>query len=102
MPRLILTEGAVRSLERVRDFLAEKSPEAAQRAGQAIAAKLLALETTPAMGRPFVMEPDPSDPWRELPIPFGDSGYIALYRLDVAADAVIVLAIRHQREAGYA
>jgi plasmid stabilization system protein ParE len=98
MPRLILAEGAVRSLERVRAFLAEKSPEAAQRAGQAIASKLLALETTPAMGRPFAMEPD----WRELPIPFGDTGYIALYRLDVAADAIIVLAIRHQREAGYA
>lgn len=102
MPRLILTEGAVRSLERVRTFLAEKSPEAAQRAGQAIAAKLLALEATPAMGRPFAMQPGPSDAWRELPIPFGESGYVALYRLDPAADAVIVLAIRHQREAGYA
>jgi plasmid stabilization system protein ParE len=37
--------------------------------------------------------------FRELPIDFGDTGYIALYRFE--HDAVIVLAIRHQKEAGY-
>jgi len=38
---------------------------------------------------------------RELVIPFGDSGYIALYRYDPIADAVYVLAFRHQKEVGY-
>jgi plasmid stabilization system protein ParE len=37
--------------------------------------------------------------YRELPIDFGDTGYIALYRYE--ADDVTVLAVRHQKEAGY-
>ena len=38
---------------------------------------------------------------RELMIPFGDSGYVALYRHEPSDDAVYVLAFRHQKEAGY-
>lgn len=38
---------------------------------------------------------------RELLIPFGNSGYIALYRHDPSADAVYILAFRHQKELGY-
>jgi len=49
------------------------------------------------MGRPF----DDDAHLRELPIPFGASGYIALYRFEPEADAVYMLAVRHQREAGY-
>lgn len=37
--------------------------------------------------------------YRELLIEFGDSGYVALYRHH--CDQVNVLALRHQREAGY-
>jgi plasmid stabilization system protein ParE len=32
-------------------------------------------------------------------IEFGDSGYIARYRLD--DETIVVLAVRHQREAGF-
>ncbi|WP_082028899.1 type II toxin-antitoxin system RelE/ParE family toxin [Xanthomonas sacchari] len=39
---------------------------------------------------------------RELVIGQGAHGYIALYRYVVALDTVFVLAIRAQREAGYA
>lgn len=97
MPRLIITEGAAGGLERCRAFLADKNPQAAQRAGQTIAARLLMLETTPQMGRPFDIDAD----LRELSISFGDSGYVALYCFDPSANAVYVLAFRHQREAGY-
>lgn len=38
---------------------------------------------------------------RELVIIFGNFGYVALYRHEPAADAVYVLAFRHQKEAGY-
>lgn len=38
--------------------------------------------------------------FRELLIDFGDSGYVALYQLDVT-NIVTVLAIRHQKEAGF-
>lgn len=97
MPRVIVTEGAAQGLERCRRFLADKAPEAARRAGQAIERNFLMLETTPNMGRPFPELPE----LRELVIDFGDSGYVALYRHDAADDAVYVLAFRHQKEAGY-
>ena len=36
--------------------------------------------------------------FREWLISFGDSGYVALYRFD--GEEAVILAIRHQREAG--
>ncbi len=74
-----------------------KSPQAARRAAQAIERQFLLLETTPDVGRPFPEAPA----WRELVIPFWDSGYVALYHHDPAVETVYVLAFRHQREAGY-
>ena len=84
-------------MERCRRFLAVKAPDAAMRAGQAIERQFLLLETAPDIGRPFTEIPE----LRELVIAFGDSGYVALYRHESAADAVYVLAFRHQKEAGY-
>ena len=97
MPHVIVTAGAAEGLERCRQFLATKAPEAARRAGQAIEQQLRLLETAPDMGRPFPEMPE----LRELVIAFGDSGYVALYRHEPTADAVYVLAFRHQKEAGY-
>lgn len=97
MPRLIITEGAALGLARCRSFLIDKNPQAAERAGRLIATQLLQLEGTPAIGRPFDMEPR----LRELVIRFGASGYVALYRHAPEEDAVYLLAFRHQREAGY-
>jgi plasmid stabilization system protein ParE len=37
--------------------------------------------------------------FREWFIPFGDGGYVSLYRYD--GQTVAILAIRHGREAGY-
>ena len=37
--------------------------------------------------------------FREWPIRFGESGYIALYRYD--GQTAIILSVRHQKEAGY-
>lgn len=97
MPRIIVTPGAARGLERCRQFLAEKNPLAARRAATAIKQQLLVLSKQPEIGRP-----DPDMPeLRELVIEFGDSGYIALYRYEPNLDAVFVLAIRHHKEAGY-
>ncbi|EEO8595873.1 type II toxin-antitoxin system RelE/ParE family toxin [Escherichia coli] len=97
MPQVIVTDGAAEGLERCRRFLAAKAPEAARRAGEAIEWQFLLLEKTPNIGRPFPELPE----LRELVIPFGDSGYVALYRYEPADDAVYVLAFRHQKEAGY-
>ena len=97
MPRLIITEGAITGLEHCRRFLEEKNPLASQRASQSIRRQLALLETTPNIGRPL----DSSPELRELVIGFGDSGYVALYRFEAKVDAVLVLAFRHQKEAGY-
>lgn len=84
-------------LARCRRFLSGKAPEAARRAGHAIARHFLLLEETPDIGRPIPEMPE----LRELAIPFGGTGYVALYRHEPADDAVYVLAFRHQKEAGY-
>jgi plasmid stabilization system protein ParE len=41
------------------------------------------------------------DGLRELVISQGKTGYVALYSVEAEYDAVLVLAIRHQREAGW-
>jgi len=97
MPRVIVTETAGQGLERCRRFLATKNPQASRRAGQAILQQFVLLETEPEIGRPLDDPPE----LRELIIPFGDSGYVALYRYEIEADSVYVLAFRHQKEAGY-
>lgn len=97
MPHVIVTAGAVEGLERCRQFLATKAPEAARRAGQAIERQLRLLETAPDIGRPFPEIPE----LRELVIAFGDTGYVALYRHELTTDTVYILAFRHQKEAGY-
>lgn len=97
MARLLVTQAARDGLIRCRAFLAGKNPLAARRAAEAINRHLQLLTRYPEMGRPF----DPAPEMRELLIPFGDGGYAALYRHDPARDAVILLAFRHQKEAGY-
>lgn len=92
-----MTAGAVVGLERCRRFLANKNPLAARRAAVAITNQFLLLETHPDIGRPNRDEPE----LREILIPFGDSGYVALYRFISAEDSVFILAFRHQKEAGY-
>jgi plasmid stabilization system protein ParE len=49
----------------------------------------------PLIGRPV------ADDIRELIISRGKTGYVAQYGFDDAYDTVLILAIRHQREAGF-
>lgn len=96
MPQVRLARSVLHDLERLREFLRTKSPDAATRGTAVIRKALQTLGRHPQMGRPvYDMEPE----YRELLINFGDSGYIALYRYD-GGDLVTVLAIRHQKEAG--
>ena len=87
---------ALADLERLCDFLAETDPLAASQTIDLILDAVAILERHPLMGR--LAEAD----LRELVISRGKSGYIALYRYDAGRDRVLVLAVRHQREAGYA
>lgn len=97
MPRIMITDGAAQGLERCRLFLAEKNRLAAARAARAIARHFELLATEPERGRPWEELPK----LRELLVPFGDSGYVTLYRYEPEDNALYVLAFRHQKEAGY-
>lgn len=67
----------------------------AQRIGDIVLA-LSVLERNPQIGRPAGAHD------RELVIGRGPRGYVALYRYAEELDTVFVLAVRSQREAGYA
>ena len=96
MPRLIWTEPALRDVHRLYRFLLPKNPGAARRAVKAVRARVKILASHPEAGRPVE---DMAPEYREWLVDFGDSGYVVLYRFH--GDAVLLLAVRHQREAGY-
>ena len=79
--------------------LSSASPTAAEAVTRAVAtirASMKILAASPRIGRPAEdMDPD----YREKLIDFGNSGYVALYRLN--GETVVILAVRHQKEAGY-
>jgi len=83
-------------MERLREFLRPKNPEAALRAATAIAKAILMLGEHPQLGRPVE---GTSGNIRDLSIPFGRSGYVARYAYE--GIVVEVLAVRHMREAGF-
>ena len=96
MPRVIFAPAAVRDLERLHEFLRARNPAAAERAAKAIIQSAQALGGLPRIGRPI---DDLPEEYRDWLIEFGDSGHVARYRID--GDTAVVLAIRHQREAGF-
>ena len=100
MPQVKFAPAALRDLEKLREFLRPKNPAAAKRAA-VITKAVKVLGQHPQIGRP-VEETDVNDPeykYRELPIGFGDSSYVVLYRHD--GELVTVLALRHQKEVAY-
>jgi plasmid stabilization system protein ParE len=96
MPQVRFAPGAIRDLQRLREFLRPKNPAAARRAAQAILKAVQVLGLQPQIGRPVA---DMPDEYREWPIDFGDSGYLARYRFE--GESVTILALRHQKELGY-
>ena len=96
MPQVIFAPAAIRELQRLWDFLRPRNADAARRAGEAIRQGVRILGAQPGIGRPV---DDLPEPFREWLIDFGDSGYVARYRID--GDTVTILAIRHQKEAGF-
>lgn len=93
MPQVRFALGAVRDLERLREFLRPKNPVAAKRAGEAIIKAVQVLGSQPQLGR---LIGDTPEEFREWVIDFGDSGYVAHYRIE--PQFVTILAVRHQKE----
>ncbi|MBK7356029.1 type II toxin-antitoxin system RelE/ParE family toxin [Propionivibrio sp.] len=96
MPQLIWSPAALRDVQRLYRFLAEKNAEAAKRAAKTIREAVQIIAQQPGIGRPV---DDLEHEYREWIIDYGDSGYVALYHYD--SKEAVILAIRHQREAGY-
>lgn len=82
--------------DRILDHLARYQVENPALRIREIIEALNVLEHNPMIGRPL------NNDKRELVIGRRAHGYVALYRYVAEVDAVFVLAIRSQREAGYA
>ncbi len=96
-----LTHEAIEDLLRLEDFLVESALEHGdfdlpRRAVAAIRHEFGVLETNPFTCR--IADADRLE--RELIIPFGASGYVALFRI-INDQEVVIAAIRHQREDDY-
>ena len=95
MARLEVAGPAQDDLDRLVEFLAEQDRAAALAVKDVIFDGLEILQRHPLIGRPA------EDGMHELVISRGKSGYVALYQYVESEDVVLVLAIRHQREAGF-
>lgn len=98
--RIRFTEEAELDLVRLYQFMLERDDAdlaLAERAPDAIRRAFRSLEFMPfsfrkaTSGNPFL---------REIVIPFGASGYVALYEIE-NDETVTILAVRHQREDDY-
>ena len=96
MSRLIWSQLALLDVQRLYRFLAPKNLDAAKRSVKAIRQGVKVLGQQPGIGRPIE---DMPEEFREWIIDFGESGYVARYRIDV--NAVTILAVRHQKEVGF-
>ena len=103
MAQVVYVEHALADLERLFDFLADHDPDflanynpgAATEAIAHIREAVAVLARHPLIGRPAEAG------LHELLISYGKSGYVALYDFLEAEGVVLVLALRHQREAGF-
>ncbi len=92
-----ISKAAQDDLERLLEFLASADFEAALRARAAIERGYGFLAEMPFACRKV----DDANPFlRELLVPFGGAGYVALFEIDDSA-TLSILAVRHQREDDY-
>ena len=95
MATVVYSRQALEHIAQTFAWLATENREAASRAVIAIRSAVENLAAHPLIGRRV------HDDLRELVISYGDTGYVALYRLVIASDEVRILALRHQRQLGY-
>lgn len=95
--RVRYTKAAREDLCRLYAFLLEQDLRAARRAREAIGKSVEFLRELPFSCRKAA----PDNPFlRELVIPFGATGYVALFEIE-DNETVTILAVRHQREDDY-
>ncbi len=92
---MIYSRNALFDLERLADFLVERDVVSALPTFEIVEEAVQVLRNHPLIGRPVEYG------LRELVISRGRTGYVALYTYEADSDVALLLAIRHQREAGY-
>jgi len=92
---LTLSPGAESNLTRIFEFYASEDPALAIRVVTYIRSYLNELRSSPEIGRRV------EESFRELVIPFGKTGFVALYDYNSKSDLIHIASVRHQREAGY-
>ena len=95
MAQVRLSARAFSDLERIFEFIADRDPARALQTVERIREAVMILERHPLIGRPV------EEGRRELVMAHGRGTYVALYRWLPADESVLVLAIRHGREAGH-
>jgi plasmid stabilization system protein ParE len=95
MARVQITNRALADLERLFDFLADHNPKLARERMVSVRRAFELLSDHPLLGR------EAEDGRRELILSRGKFGSVAKYRWLPADDVVLILAVRHQLEAGY-
>jgi len=93
--KIVYTQNAVNDLVRLTDFLIEVDIKAASETIDLIEDAISILDRHPLIGRAVDEE------IRELVISRGATGYVALYSVEEHKNVILILAIRHQREAGF-
>ena len=96
MTRVRLAAGVIEDLDRIVEHLRRHEIEMAEARADEITSAFDVLADNPLIGRPA------GDDKRELIVGHGSHGYVALYRYLPVIDIVLILAIRAQREGGYA
>jgi addiction module RelE/StbE family toxin len=94
---IVFDTEALDDLERIFEFNAQADPGMALDHIEVIRSAVAVLDAHPEMGR-LVRR---GSTLRELVISRGKTGYIALYEFSPVEKLIRVVAIRHQREAGY-
>lgn len=94
---IVFAEEALADLERIFDFGAMRDAAAASDHIAKIRSAVMILDEHPEIGRLC----ESGSTLRELVISHGKSGYVALYEHAAVEKLIRIVAVRHQREAGY-
>jgi plasmid stabilization system protein ParE len=95
MARVQITNRALAELERLFEFLADHNAKLARERMLRVRRAFELLSDHPLLGR------QAEDGRRELILSRGRFGYVAKCRWIPSEDVVLILAVRHQPEAGY-
>ncbi len=94
MAKISYARHALKDLERISDYLTAHGADALETL-DLIDEAVGILARHPLIGRPAEYD------MHELIISHGGTGYVALYSWEAEFEAVLVLALRHRRQAGF-